>query len=182
VTAIADVRSKPVSRMNPEFSRLLFQQKLKEVDISYVFLGKELGARTPDLNCYEKGKVQYERLAATNNFQEGLNRIKGGMAEHRIALLCAEKEPLECHRCILVGRHLYERGNKVAHILADGRLEEHSQSMNRLKNILGLSRPDLFRGENEILDLAYQIQGEKITYAQNVDGMSMDYGLGALSA
>ena len=106
ITAIADVRSSPYSRMNPQFNRETLHAALKGAGIAYVFLGAELGARSRDPDCYEDGKVQYDRLARTAAFQRGLARVQQGAAQYRLALMCAEKEPLDCHRTILVARHL----------------------------------------------------------------------------
>jgi uncharacterized protein (DUF488 family) len=164
VNAVADVRSQPHSKMNPEFSRSLLENKLKRANIAYAFLGQELGARTFDRSCYVNGKVRYDRLAKTPLFQKGLDRVERGANEHRIALMCAEKEPLTCHRCILVSRHLDDRGMKVRHILPNGTTEEHHASMARLITMLGLAAPHMFRGEKESLSIAYEIQGEKIAY------------------
>src|SRR5690242_16269876 len=102
ITAVADVRSQPYSRMHPHFDREALAASLKPEGIAYVFLGKELGARTPDAACYIEGKVQFDRLARTPAFQEGLERVRQGMEPYRVALLCAEREPLACHRTILV--------------------------------------------------------------------------------
>src|SRR5579859_1320782 len=109
ITAIADVRSQPYSKMHPQFDREALAASLKAEGIAYVFLGKELGARTPDSSCYEDGKVQFDRLARTASFQEGLERVREGMEQYRVALLCAEREPLACHRTILVSRELAAR-------------------------------------------------------------------------
>src|SRR5439155_9113013 len=101
ITALCDVRSTPYSRMNPQFNREELAGALLAQDIEYRFLGKELGARSDDPHCYEAGKVQYERLAETTQFQYGLKRVLKGMKEgFRVVLMCAEKEPLECHRTI----------------------------------------------------------------------------------
>src|SRR5271169_2675230 len=101
ITALCDVRSKPYSRVNPQFNREELQRVLREHGITYVFLGTELGARSDDPTCYENGKVQYDRLAHTELFRQGLDRVQEGVRKYRIALMCAEKEPLECHRTIL---------------------------------------------------------------------------------
>src|SRR5215475_3029226 len=85
ITAIADVRSQPYSRMNPQFDREALSASLKAEGIAYVFLGKELGARSPDSSAYEDGKVQFERLARASIFQEGLDRVRQGMAQFRVA-------------------------------------------------------------------------------------------------
>jgi len=110
ITALADVRSKPYSRMNPQFNREDLKKALSESGIAYVFLGKELGARTEDRSCYHEGKVQYGRLAQTELFRHGLDRVQEGAKKYRIALMCAEKDPLVCHHTILVARHLETLG------------------------------------------------------------------------
>lgn len=164
VSAVADVRSSPYSRVNPQFNREPLKQALKDVDITYVFLGKELGARSEDPACYKDNKVSYERLAATTEFQAGLERVKEGASRFRLALMCAEKEPLDCHRTILVSRHLRELGLPVRHILADGSVEDHEGAMVRLVRKLGLPENDMFRSAEEIQQEAYDLQGERIAY------------------
>lgn len=164
VTALADVRSAPFSRFNPQFNKETLMRSLKEHDIKYVFLGRELGARSDDRSCYENGRVQYARLARTNPFHSGLGRVMRGTHDHRIALMCAEKEPLECHRSLLVARALVEHGIDVSHILATGRLETQGDAMLRLLAVLGLPRSDLFRSRQELIDQALAIQEERIAY------------------
>lgn len=167
ITALCDVRSKPYSRVNPQFNREELSKALRESGIRYVFLGKELGARSEDPGCYENGKVRYERLAQTDLFLKGLDRVQKGSTEYRIALMCAEKEPLECHRTILVARHLVASGVDVQHIHADGRLESHAAAMSRLKQMLRLPEDDMFRSSEDISADAYFRQEERIAYEKD---------------
>lgn len=164
VTAVADVRSAPFSRFNPQFNKDALERSLKAHGIKYVFLGRELGARSDDRSCYENGRVQYARLARTALFRSGLDRIMRGAHEHRIALMCAEKEPLECHRTLLVARALVEQGFAVGHILADGRLETYDDAMARLLAVLGLPNEDLFRSRQELIAQALALQESRIAY------------------
>jgi uncharacterized protein (DUF488 family) len=165
ITALCDVRSKPYSRMNPQFNREELEEALLAHGIAYRFLGKELGARSDDPHCYERGKVQYGRLAETDLFKHGLKRVLSGMKDgFRVALMCAEKEPLECHRTILVARHLAALGVAVAHIHADGRLENHDSALSRLARLLNLPEDDMFHTREELLDDAYRRQEERIAY------------------
>lgn len=164
VTAVADVRSQPYSRINPQFNREPLKKALREGGLSYVFLGAELGARSTDPSCYIDGRVQYDLLAKTGLFQRGLERLQKGMAKHRIAIMCAEKEPLVCHRTILVSRHLRDRGISVAHILENGTLEDHDSAVDRLLKMLQIADQDMFRSRAEIVSLAYSLQAEKIAY------------------
>jgi len=164
VTALADVRSHPYSRHFPQFSQQALKASLAREGIAYVFLGKELGARSENPACYRLGKVQYDLLAKEPLFGAGLQRLRAGMERHRIALMCAEKDPLECHRAVLVARRVRESGVPVEHILADGRLESHEQMEARMLKLLKLSATDMFRSQEEILADAYRIRGEQIAY------------------
>ena len=141
VTALADVRSAPYSRFNPQFNRKALSASLAAAGIAYVWLGRELGGRPDNPDCYEDGAVRYDRLARTSLYREGIDRVLRGAAEHCLALMCAEKDPLHCHRTLLVSRSLEEEGLEVAHILADGALEPHESVMDRL---LAARRDDLF--------------------------------------
>jgi uncharacterized protein (DUF488 family) len=164
ITATADVRSAPYSRHNPQFNREALRNSLAQYDIGYVFLGDELGARSKDRSCYEGGRVSYARLAATDLFRQGLNRLKTGMIGHRIAIMCAERDPLECHRTILVSRHLSADNIHVEHILWSGELEPHTQALARLRRQLGIPEHDMFRGEQELSNEAYELQAQRIAY------------------
>jgi uncharacterized protein (DUF488 family) len=167
VTAVGDVRSAPYSRRCPQFSREPLEKALREAGIAYVFLGKELGARSDDPGCYEGGSVKYDRLAKTELFQSGLDRVERGLQTHTLALLCAEKEPLHCHRTILVSRRLEERGVRVEHILEDGSVEPHAFTVARLLGLLHQPDNDLFRTREEIVAQAYDTWGDKIAYVRD---------------
>lgn len=166
VTVVADVRSNPYSRFNPQFNREALKSVLEKERIQYVFLGDELGARSKDLACYVAGQVRYDLLASTLPFKRGLDRVAQGTAKHRIALMCAEKDPLVCHRAILVSRHLLARGLVVQHILEDGSLQSHDEVVSRLLTELGLPDYDLFRSRDELVDEAYRRRGLEIAYTE----------------
>ncbi|NLE38375.1 MAG: DUF488 domain-containing protein [Pirellulaceae bacterium] len=165
VTAVVDVRSQPASRL-PHFCRDHLAAELRTVGIEYVFLGSELGVRRVERECYVDGRVSYERIARLASFQHGLDRIERGAATRVVTLLCAEKEPLECHRTILVARHLVGRGWNVKHILADGTAEDHIDGMRRLLRLRDIGRtlfePNLT--EEELFERAYEEQSRIIAY------------------
>ena len=164
VTAVADVRSVPASRFTPQFNRDALKRSLRRVGFQYVFLGRELGARSDDPACYVDGQVQYERLARTPAFSEGIQRLLSGRESQRIAVVCAEQEPLECHRTVLVARVLVGLGVPIKHIHGDGHLESHEEAMDRLLAGFGLDHADLFHTEDELLHEALSRQEQKIAY------------------
>jgi uncharacterized protein (DUF488 family) len=169
ITAVCDIRSKPYSRINPQFNREEIKRELRRAGLSYVFLGQELGARSTDPSAYDHGKVQYEKLALSGLFQQGLARVQEGLKSYRIAIMCAEKDPLDCHRSILVARHLSRLGLEVRHILADGKVETHAEAMERLLSQLKLPQCDMFRSHEDVLEDAYRIQEKRIAFTLGDD-------------
>ncbi len=166
ITALCDVRSHPYSRMNPQFNREDLKAATEKQQIKYVFLGRELGARSEDPACYLNGKISYELLAQSDLFRQGLQRVQKGLQDHRIALMCAEKEPADCHRTILVSRALAAQGLEVLHILADGAIEAHTDLLRRLAKSLHLRENEhhLFCSHEEQLAEAYRLQAARIAY------------------
>jgi uncharacterized protein (DUF488 family) len=137
-------------------------------------MGHQLGARSLDRDCYVDDRVDYERIAATEAFQEGLRRIVCGASRHTIAIMCAEREPLDCHRTILVAQHLQARGLEIRHILADGTIEPHSVTEARLiARMCSRDSPDLFSADvNPIAQLkdAYSRRGREIAFRRFTGG------------
>ncbi len=178
ITAVVDVRSRPFSRYLPHFNQSEIKASLSSVGIQYVFLGKELGARPEDLSCYDlSGKALYERIAATPLFSEGIQRLLKGAASYKVSLMCAEKDPITCHRTILVCHKLKDFNVQINHILSDGNLESHQDLEARLLNKFNKGKkndqpiqlslfelpPDV---KNDIIDLesAYYRHGLEIAY------------------
>lgn len=128
ITALADVRSVPVSKIAPQFNEASLKVHLANNRIQYIFLGKELGGRPLDNEMYDKqGRVYYNRLANSTLFKSGLARIEKGMIEFNVAIMCSEGKPDGCHRHLLIGRVLNNLGYKVTNIMVDGSLREYSE-------------------------------------------------------
>jgi uncharacterized protein (DUF488 family) len=163
IDCVADVRSTPFSRRNPQFSQKALAASLKDAGIEHWFLGDALGARPKDPDCWEDGKVSYARIAASAAFQEAIQALIEESRAKRIALMCAEKEPLDCHRTILVGRALARRGAELAHIHADGRIEPQVALEERLLH-LAKEKVDLLTGRDAALAHAYDRQGRRMAY------------------
>ena len=167
IQAIADVRSSPYSQYNPQFNRELLLRALHDHGISYVFLGEELGARRSERECYLNGRADYKLISHAPGFKRGIERVMQGAKKMRVALMCSEKEPLDCHRCVLVSPHLREQGVNVLHILTNGTLEDHEQTEKRMLHLFALTDRELFRSPEEIIAEAYKLQGEKVAYHED---------------
>jgi uncharacterized protein (DUF488 family) len=168
VTAIADVRTAPFSRHFSQFNRDVLRNALREDGISYVFLGSELGGRPKDKGLYTRGVADYEKMALSKDFESGLIRVIDGTKTYRIALMCSEHDPLDCHRCLLVGRALVTRGTAVDHILSNGEIKSHAQIEERLLEVSGRHADDLFAPRGERLALAYEERASKVAFAEAV--------------
>lgn len=140
VTALADVRTTPYSRFNPQFRREALAASLREAGIGYVFLGEELGGK--------RAGVTHAEIGRSESFRRGLDRLREGAARYRVAFMCAEREPLDCHRTILVARHLRSSPDlSIRHILADGSVEEHDAVERRLVAKMGEAPPPLMAND-----------------------------------
>jgi uncharacterized protein (DUF488 family) len=144
VSLVVDVRSVPSSGRFPHFGRKPLMALLKAHGIQYLFLGRELGGRGREPSCYENGKVSYRKLARSAGFWRGLERVVAEADANQVALLCAEREPLACHRALLVARELDDLGVNVEHIHADGHRESHADAVRRLLALLKMPEADLF--------------------------------------
>ena len=168
ITALCDVRSMPYSSRNPQFNRELLKKAVKSHNIEYVFLGEELGARPKDSSCYVDGKAIYQKISDSNLFKNGLERIKLGMQKgYVLALMCAEKDPMTCHRSILICRNLRGQGVDIRHIIDHEIIETQVDLEKRLIAQLKL-HPDMFKDtdSNDLIERAYDIQGDRIAYVE----------------
>jgi uncharacterized protein (DUF488 family) len=161
VTAIADVRSFPVSRHAPQFNKDALGASLGTHGISYRYLGDALGGRPRDHAFYCNGIVDYDKLAASPSFQAGLDAAIESAASDRLALLCTERDPLHCHRCLLVARRLAERGLEMGHLLASGEVASQRATEDRLLETEGLGGDDLFSRASRLAD-AYRARRPRI--------------------
>lgn len=142
VAVVVDVRSSPFSRFAPHFSGEQTRRALSLTSHRYLFMGDVLGGRPDDPSLYDPdGFVKYDLLAASSGFQAGLDRLETGIRNYRVALMCAEEDPISCHRRRLVTRALAERGVAAWHIRGDGRLESELEVANRE----ALAHPDRFQ-------------------------------------
>ncbi len=172
INMVVDVRSAPYSRYCSQFNKNDISSSLEAVNIQYMFLGRKLGARPDVPECYEGGCVNFKRIAERKEFKDGLGLLLEGIEKHHIALMCAEKEPLECHRTVLICRKLKEHNLSIKHILEDGRIEDHHDTERRLVKMLKIE-PTLFepgKKESDLIEQAYDQQSQNISHRSEEPG------------
>jgi uncharacterized protein (DUF488 family) len=145
VEVVVDLRSSPYSKYAPQFDKSAMQHSLAEAGIHYLYLGAELGGRPANPAYYDAaGHVLYGKLCGDAHFKEAIARLESGMERFRVALLCGEENPAHCHRRLLIGRVLTERGHTMLHIRGDGRIEPDDTVAAEANKPLVDTQPALF--------------------------------------
>ena len=130
---LIDVRTAPFSKFKPEFSKDLLQHHVERAGLRYVFMGDTLGGQPRDPACHTDGKVDYDKVRAQPFFRTGIERLKQAYEQRRrVALMCSEGRPEDCHRSKLIGEALAAAGIPVRHIDEDGHVLTQRQVIDRL--------------------------------------------------
>ena len=169
ITAIADVRSIPFSRFNPHFNREALEASLRRANISYVHMGQQLGARRDEPECFLGKQANYELVAQLPNFRAGIARLLAGSQQQRIALMCAEKDPITCHRTVLITRAFRHGAITVSHILDSGQLESAAAAEERMMDATQTPRDDLFQSKEDLINAAYTKLGKELAWVNESD-------------
>jgi len=163
VTTIVDVRSTPASRRYPWFSAKRLRDHLEQIGVAYLPMGDALGGRPRDASLFRDGVADYEAMAETDAFRVGIDEVVAMATRTRACLMCAEREPLDCHRCLLVAPALATRGLRIGHVLADGSILSHPAIEERL--LAQLVDDDLFAGGRDTrLAEAYRRRARAVAY------------------
>lgn len=171
ITCVIDVRSIPKSTYYTDFNLENLQPILEKNGINYRHYAKEFGARQDDRSFYPNGYLDFEMFSNSEQFRRGLKRIANGIKQgQQMCLMCAEKDPYNCHRCILVSRKLRDEDYRVLHIVGKGKYITQEQIDLRLLNNYFPNRGQIsmFNDENltaeELLDEAYRRRNVDIGY------------------
>lgn len=164
IEILSDVRSSPWSKWTPDFGKEKLERYVADHHIRYYWMGDQLGARPDSPELYVKGRLSFALMRKQPYFHAGIARLRKGEKKWRIALMCAEKDPLDCHRFGLISRVLDEEGVSVSHILFDNSLEPHQKAMERLAKLEGLKEADLFMDKQERFIRACDRQEKRISY------------------
>ena len=151
VEAVADVRSRPYSRFVPHFSKDRLARLLSEAGVGYLFLGAELGGKPP-IGEAAASTMNYRCRVEQPEFRDGIARLLAAAAMQRVALMCRERDPLDCHRLHLLCRYLEPVGLDISHILPGGEVEAQAATERRLLDRAGPAALPLFRGTDETAD------------------------------
>lgn len=164
VSLVLDVRTTPFSKYQPQFNKDLLSRVLSDRGIKYSFAGDALGGRSSRESDYVNNQVVYSRMKLNEKFTTALEEIERMSQEMTISLVCSEKDPIDCHRALLVSQSLVERNLAVSHILADGSAESHNAMISRLLGIWKLDGEDLFLTEEDCVLEAIEKQSKIVAY------------------
>jgi uncharacterized protein (DUF488 family) len=172
IDCLIDVRSMPASAYNPQFNKDSLNNYLKHYKINYLHFGEEFGARHTEKDLLDDfGKVDFDKVRKTEKFLSGVNRLKIGLSkEFKIALMCSEAEPFDCHRFSMISYYLVRNGFDVKHILKDKSIIDNSELEKRLlkKYEKAIPKPTLFDSKVlsliEQLNLAYRLRNMEVAY------------------
>lgn len=136
IEVLVDVRTNPFSRFSRQFSHGPLKNSIQNAGLRYLHLGKELGGKPKEPEFYDlEGHVDYGRIAQSQRFAEGLERLVSGCRKYRVAIMCAEENPSDCHRRRLIGPALAQRGIEEKHIRGNGELHLESELKLDEKNL-----------------------------------------------
>ena len=177
ITCVVDVRSVPFSKYTPQYNKDDLKKFLYDNKIYYIFMGEELGARRSDKLLYSKdGNLDFDKVSKTSLFQSGIDRVKSGIEKgYNIAIMCTEKDPIECHRNILVARELYKQNIEIYNILENGKVETQKQIEERLLDLYFPNRMqqtlfdsfDINVNNKELIEQAYNCRNKDIAFNIN---------------
>jgi hypothetical protein len=169
IRVVCDVRSRPGSFRFPQFNREPLEACLSAAGIQYIFLGESLGGRPPDLRAYDvDGVVNYEERRKAADFSAGIDRTLDLSRASNIALMCAEEDPLQCHRFLMICPALLDRGVTPSHLRRGVELESQREAEDRLLKLHDLAAFDsasLFASEREAaLEEALRLQAKEFAF------------------
>lgn len=177
ISLVVDVRSKPLSNRFPHFDQVELEKSLDREKIRYLFMGEELGGRPDDPKAYRKdGLVDYRARRKSYSFQAGIERVLNELAHDNLALMCAEEDPINCHRFLMIGPELLALGVEPYHIRKGGIVETQKSAEDRLlqsQRFAAVIGESLFSDERDAaLENAYTAQAEKCAF--RVDPRQLD--------
>jgi uncharacterized protein (DUF488 family) len=130
IKLVADVRTIPKSRHNPQFNGDALAKSLKESGLDYVHMTRLGGLRHPMKNSHNRAWKNdsfrgFADYMQTEDFEIGLAELLEKAQKQQTVVLCAEAVPWHCHRS-LIGDALLVRGVKVVDIISESTRRDHA--------------------------------------------------------
>lgn len=173
INSLIDVRSSPFSKFYQDYNKPLLCDTLQKNGIIYRNYNSEFGARQDDKTYYPNGYLDFSMFTRSKVFLDGMQKIINAIPlGYKFVLMCSEKDPINCHRTIMVGKAFSDNGISVSHILSDGHIITQSDIEARLLDMYYPDRDQLaLFGEQlsaeEMIENSYKFQNEKIGYRIN---------------
>lgn len=173
INCVVDVRSNPYSRYNEQFNRENIKIQLNQNGIYYIFMGEEFGARRKEKELYTiDGYLDFEKTVKSSKFLNGVERIKEGLKRNfNIAIMCTEKNPIDCHRNIMIAKYFYDIGYEVKNILENGEIVEQQEINRQLvdnyfpdRNQISFLPEKNLDNYDELVKKAYKLKNKEIGY------------------
>jgi uncharacterized protein (DUF488 family) len=171
---IVDVRSVPFSSREPQFNKNSLAGWLPNFGIKYAHMPNEFGARRDDPALLDfEGRVDFDRVRSSKVFRRGIQRVEAAASKgYRLALMCAEADPFDCHRFAMISYQLVRDGFEVKHILKDGTLVDNAYLEHRLAQLYCISlQGDIFLSsmtKESCLEEAYRLRGREVAFSPSV--------------
>ena len=172
INSVVDIRSVPFSKYVPHFNKDEIKNFLNLNHIYYIYMAREFGIVQEDPKLFHPdGYLDFNRIRKAEFFIKGIERLEAGMDKgYKIAIMCAEKDPIDCHRSILISPVLAREGYSVVHILPDGKRETHDEFENRLLRLYFPQTPQqnffhIIEGENNkktLMNLSYALRNKDL--------------------
>lgn len=175
VSCVIDVRSSPFSNYYSDYNKDVFKNTLKQHNILYRNYVNEFGARQTNPIFYSGDIVDFDKFIKSSQFLEGISKVKKGIElGYNFVLMCAEKDPIKCHRSIMLGKGFSNNGFDVKHIISKSELESQKELEERLLEIYHKDRFQLTlfgekQSDSELLADAYKKQNLAIGYNRNTN-------------
>lgn len=172
IRCVIDVRSIPYSQYFNEYDKEFLAYTLKNNSIFYRNYSREFGARQENSNYYTDGHLDFSKFTQSDHFKCGIQKIDAGIMQgYSFVLMCSEKNPIDCHRCIMIGREFSKLGYKVTNILPDKTIDQSKIDEMLLdiycKNYKQLNFFESSKNHSELIEFAYKERGKEIAYRKD---------------
>lgn len=170
INLVVDVRSKPYSQYYSDFNKENMEKVLTNEHVFYRNYATEFGARQTNSLFHKRGYMDFELFSQSDSFLDGFDKIEKNIEKgFTPVLMCAEKDPFNCHRAILVSRAFFLSGYQIKHIMPNRMTITQVELESRLLNFYypnrdQLSLIDEIKSDHELVIEAYRKRNQEIGF------------------